>query len=199
VALTRVTRIAKRALAVRRAKVHTEQLGLTSAEVAPFSAATAIDGSGIADCERWPTPGADPPREPGPLAGVPTLILSGADDVRTPVEQGATLAGQVPGSVLLVVPGVGHSVLSTDRSGCAKRAVAAFAGGGPALPCTAGPQPPVDPLRPASFAALEPSAGLSGEAGQVLAASVLTLRHDVGFTVPYSSSASRSREPAPAG
>jgi pimeloyl-ACP methyl ester carboxylesterase len=172
-------------LAVRHEKVLAEQRALTAAEVAPFSRATVMAASGIAECEHWPTAGAHPAREPGPLPQVPTLILSGGDDVRTPLEQAAMLAGQIPGSTLLAVPGVGHSVVGTDPSGCAKRALAALLGGGPILPCTAGPQTPVDPLPPASFATLAPSGGLTGEAGEVLSASVLTLRHDVGFSAPY--------------
>jgi pimeloyl-ACP methyl ester carboxylesterase len=172
-------------LAARRAKVHAEQVALTAAEVAPFSRATVIEASGIADCEHWPAAGADPAREPGPLPHVPTLILSGGNDVRTPLEQATMLSSQIPGSILLAVPGVGHSVIGTDPSGCARRAVAALIGGGAILPCTAGPQTPVDPLPPPSFASLAPSGGLRGEPGEVLSASVLTLRHDVGFTVPY--------------
>jgi pimeloyl-ACP methyl ester carboxylesterase len=172
-------------LAARRAKVHAEQVALTAAEVAPFSRATVIEASGISDCEHWPTAGADPAREPGPLPQVPTLILSGGYDVRTPLEQAAMLASQIPGSILLAVPGDGHSVVGTDPSGCAKRAVAALLGGAAVLPCTASPETPVDPLPPRSFATLAPSGGLSGEPGEVLSASVLTLRHDLGFTVPY--------------
>ncbi|HWH12766.1 MAG TPA: alpha/beta fold hydrolase [Solirubrobacteraceae bacterium] len=172
-------------LAVRRAKVRREQAGLSPAEVAPFTAGTAIDGSGIANCERWPDAGDHPARERRALPAVPTLILSGEDDVRTPLEQAQTLAGQIPGSILLPVAGVGHAVLVNDSTGCAKRAVAAFLTGAPVLQCTAPAPTPVDPLPPGSFAALAPSGGQSGEPGEVLTASVLTLHHDVGFISPY--------------
>ena len=174
-------------LAVRREKVLAEQAGLTAAEVAPLTATAALDGSGIADCERWPDAGAHPARETGPLPAVPTLILSGVDDVRTPLEQAQTLAGQIPGSILLTVPGVGHAVLVNDQTGCAPRAVAAFLTGATVLPCAAGSPSPVDPLPPSSFAGLAPAGGLTGEPGEILTASVLTLRHDVGFVTPYSS------------
>jgi pimeloyl-ACP methyl ester carboxylesterase len=172
-------------LAVRRDKLRQEQDGLSPAAVAPFTPAAAIAASDIAECEGWPTAGAHPAREPGRLAGVPTLILSGGNDVRTPLEQAATLAGQIPGSVLLAVPGVGHAVLVNDASGCAERGLVAFLAGGPVLPCAAGVQPPIDPVPASSFAALAPAAPLTGEPGEILTAVVITLRHDVGFTEPY--------------
>jgi pimeloyl-ACP methyl ester carboxylesterase len=171
--------------ALRALKVLREEARLPPAEVAPFPVSAAFESSGIDECERWPTAGDHPAREPGRLPDVPTLILSGADDVRTPLEQATALAAEIPGSTLLAVPGVGHAVLSNDSSGCAERALDSFLASAPVSPCSAGTPSPVDPLPPSSLAALAPAAPLTGEPGEVLTASVLTLRHDVGLTVPY--------------
>ena len=71
---------------------------------------------------------------------MPTLILSGADDLRTPTANAREVAAQIPGSQLLVVPEVGHSVLSSDLSGCASKALQALFKPAPIKPCTGGPE-----------------------------------------------------------
>jgi pimeloyl-ACP methyl ester carboxylesterase len=171
-------------LARRESDVRREQSQLSPAALAPLAPSTAVADAVIGDCERWPYSGGNPPREPGPLAGVPTLILSGENDVRTPLEQAGVLADQIPGAILLAVPGVGHAVLADDHSDCAKRAVAAFLTGGRVVPCEVGPPQPVDPLPPARLDGLAPPS-VSGMPGDVLSACVLTLRHDVGLVTPY--------------
>ena len=50
---------------------------------------------------------------------VPVLVLSGRADLRTPLEDARRTAAQYPRAQVLAVPGVGHSVLTTDISGCA--------------------------------------------------------------------------------
>jgi pimeloyl-ACP methyl ester carboxylesterase len=172
-------------LTARQAKVRAEEARLSPAGVAPFAPSVAIAGAVISACERWPGAGDRPAREDARLPGVPTLILSGEDDVRTPLEQSEALAAEIPGAKVLGVPNVGHAVLADDHSDCAKRGVAAFLTGATVLACTAGPPPPVDPVPPASIAQLAPAAPLAGEPGEVLAASVVTLRHDVGLATPY--------------
>jgi len=47
---------------------------------------------------------------------VPTLILDGRSDVRTPVSDAAAVAGRIPGANLVPVPYVRHSVLGSDFS-----------------------------------------------------------------------------------
>lgn len=178
---------ARDSLAVRRAKVKRQRSRLSPAALAPFAPTVALSGPVIADCERWPYSGADPPREPGRPPHVPTLILSGDDDVRTSLEQARALRSELPGATLLEVPGVGHAVLASDHTGCARRAVNAFLTSDGVPPCPPLPPRPFDPVAPASYAALAPGAPLAGEPGEVLAASVLTLRHDVDFVIPYGS------------
>ena len=44
------------------------------------------------------------------------LALSGTFDMRTPTANAASVVSQFPQGHLLVVPGIGHSVLTTDPS-----------------------------------------------------------------------------------
>jgi pimeloyl-ACP methyl ester carboxylesterase len=43
-----------------------------------------------------------------PRINVPTLLLYGDRDARSPVEVGRALHEQIPGSSLVILPGVGH-------------------------------------------------------------------------------------------
>ena len=79
---------------------------------------------GSADtCLGWPTPAAGTSLVSHPLPDVPVLALSGGLDFRTPTAWAASVVSQFPQGHLLVVPGVGHSVLTTDPSGCSATAV----------------------------------------------------------------------------
>jgi hypothetical protein len=80
-------------------------------------------------CLRWP----DVPRAPAaapaaPYPSVPTLILQGGEDLRTPAEWSERVAARIPGAKRLVVPGVGHSTVSDPRS-CSARAIFSFVRG----------------------------------------------------------------------
>ena len=98
---------------------------------APFGPAAVISASFLAQCKRWPAvqPGG-PAAAPGPA--VPTLVINGSEDLRTPVEEGRELAAAYPGGRELTVPGAGHSVITTDSTRCAPRAAFAFLAGAPA-------------------------------------------------------------------
>ena len=67
---------------------------------------------------------------------VPVLVLSGRDDLRTPLESARRTAAQYPNAKVLAVPGVGHSVLTHRRSGCALKGMVAFLRGQPVAPCS---------------------------------------------------------------
>ena len=91
----------------------------------PFSAEDILTLDWIALCLRWPlTPGPRPLPEATP--DVPALLLSGSADVRTPLQDARRVQAQLPRARLITVPGVGHSVVGTDPSGCARRALRAF-------------------------------------------------------------------------
>jgi pimeloyl-ACP methyl ester carboxylesterase len=91
----------------------------------PFSAADILTLDWIALCLRWPTtPG--PRALPAATPDVPALLLNGREDVRTPLEDARRVQAQLPRSRLLSIAGVGHSVIGSDPSGCARRALRAF-------------------------------------------------------------------------
>jgi hypothetical protein len=61
-----------------------------------------------------------------PLPDVPTLILEGQLDLRTPLEGAQRVAAQLPHSTLLTIPATGHSTLGSDTSACTLNAVTRF-------------------------------------------------------------------------
>ena len=145
---------------------------------APFNLADALALSDIPACAFWPFTDAAPAIQDAPFPGVPTLILSGADDLRTPTANAREVAAQIPGSKLLVVPDVGHSVLGEDLSSCSGDALQALFAGGPIKPCAPAPIPPLllpTPLPPARLADVAPARGNRGKPGRTLDAVLLTL------------------------
>jgi pimeloyl-ACP methyl ester carboxylesterase len=101
---------------------------LPSASVRPFNRDIALRGELIPLCVGWPV--ASPaPAAPGPLPPVPTLVLEGQADLRTPLEDGQAVASQIPGATVVAIPHTGHSVLGSDLSTCGMNAVTAFFAG----------------------------------------------------------------------
>ncbi len=101
---------------------------------APFSPTAVYDNSTASLCAKWPpTARPEPVATPGPP--VRTLILSGRDDTRTPLEDAQRIASSYPNVRVLAVPDTGHSVLRNDFSGCATDGLAAFLAGGEPVPC----------------------------------------------------------------
>ena len=74
-------------------------------------------------CVDWPTPTGNAALQSTPYPDVPMLALSGGFDMRTPTAGAASVVAQFPQGHLVVVPGVGHSVVTADPSGCALLAV----------------------------------------------------------------------------
>lgn len=128
-----------------------------------------VDSTPVGVCQEWPgTPDLAPV---GPAPRVPTLLLSGADDTRTSPEEAARVAGRIPGSTLLVVPGAGHSLIGSGR-GCITAAFKTFAKGQRVRPCRR-PSAFLEavPLPPASAASL----GSTGRARAVAVAEATIL------------------------
>ena len=111
---------------------------------APFDAATAFADE-IELCLDWPAPVRPRPAPAGPYPQVPTLIFQGGEDLRTPPSGSAAVASRIPGSQRVVVPGVGHAVLSADPPAAAIVACCSSCAGrtGRALPRVATGVPPV--------------------------------------------------------
>jgi pimeloyl-ACP methyl ester carboxylesterase len=102
--------------------------GLSAASLRPFNRDVALQGELIPLCVGWPD--ASPaPAATGPLPQVPTLVLEGQADLRTPLEDGQAVASQIPGATVVAIPHTGHSVLGSDLSTCGMTAVTAFFAG----------------------------------------------------------------------
>ncbi|TML49261.1 MAG: alpha/beta hydrolase [Actinobacteria bacterium] len=128
-------------------------------------------------CLRWPPQARRPGIGSGPLPNVPVLVFAGERDLRTPATNAAAIAARFPQGRLVTVPGVGHSVLGTDFTGCAQTAVSIWLSGG--VPPSRCPRSPmlVNPIGafPASFATLKPGR-TGGVRGRTLAAVAKTVR-----------------------
>jgi pimeloyl-ACP methyl ester carboxylesterase len=160
---------------------------LPGSDFYPFDASVAWADSVLPGCAQWPNVAAAPPAI-APLPSVPTLILSGAQDLRTPTAGAQAVAARIPGAQLVVVPYTGHSVLGTDFSGCSQAAVTAFFSGGVVQPCptTQNPFPPT-PITPTKLSLVKAVGGVPGRAGSTLAVVLDTIldleRQVVGATL----------------
>ncbi len=163
--------------ASRLAEAHAAASALPASALAPFDAANAIDLSDIRTCAYWPFATPAPPVDDAPLPNVPTLILSGADDLRTPTANAREVAAEIPDSHLLVVPYTGHSVLSAGPTPCAREALQAMFAAGQVKPCRPMPAPTglrPPPLPPIRLGLVSPAEGYSGRAGRTVHAIALT-------------------------
>jgi len=131
--------------AARRAAIDATIASFLPGTLGPFGNWAARVGSAYF-CEQWPSPVGNTPLGPGPLPNVPMLAVNGGFDLRTPTANAAAVVSQFPQGHLLVVPGVGHSVLSADFSGCSQRAVRGWILGTVTLPAQATCSPRVPPL-----------------------------------------------------
>ena len=142
---------------------------LPASAVAPFDQLTALLAGPIPRCLRWPVASPDPPA-PAPVPSVPTLILSGAADLRTPTEDAQRVAAEIPGAQVFVAANTGHSVAGTDLSGCVAGAVTAFFADAAAPACTPRPNPfRPTPVPPTRLDAIRPTPGVGGRPGRTLA------------------------------
>ncbi len=151
---------------------------LPAASLAPFDRET-LRRSGIDYCNGWPeAPIAQPS---APLPDVPTLILSGDDDLRTPRKDAVALARRIPSAELVTVPETGHSVLTSDLLGCADAALVRFFQNKAARDCSLelprAFQP--SPQLPRTLAQVPAARGVPGRAGRTLTAAGVTL---LGFS-----------------
>ena len=111
--------------AARRAQAQAV-LDATPAEAfAPFDRRAGLNFGLLPLCGSWPAP--TRPAEPAlPLpTTIPTLVLSGNLDLRTPLENARLLAKSLNARVV-TERGVGHQVLGLEPNGCATPAVEAF-------------------------------------------------------------------------
>jgi pimeloyl-ACP methyl ester carboxylesterase len=110
------------AVSQRGAVLQSAVAALAPGALGPFGAWAARFGN--ADfCLDWPAPTGGSPLAAGPLPDVPMLAVSGGFDMRTPTAGAQSVVSRFPQGRLLVVPGVGHSTVTADPSGCALNAV----------------------------------------------------------------------------
>ena len=144
----------------------------------PFDRATALASDTLELCESWPNAPLAPDLGGGALPDVPVLLVEGADDLRTPLENAQRTAGLFPRSRVVVVPDTGHSAIGSDFGGCALRAFARFVQRRPVPPtCPRGRRAfPPTPPPPANLAEVTSVRGIGGIRGRTLAAVELTVR-----------------------
>ncbi len=156
-----------------------EALGYLHAQPAgdfyPFDDTTAYSNSLASGCSGWPDASPAPPAASA-LPNVPTLILSGEQDLRTPTADARRVAALIPDAQLLVVPFTGHSVIGSDLGDCASLALKAFFAAKPIEPCaaTADAFAPT-PVTPTNISRISPPAALGGRPGRTLVAVLDTL------------------------
>ncbi|HEX5853771.1 MAG TPA: alpha/beta hydrolase [Solirubrobacteraceae bacterium] len=141
----------------------------------PFNASVAFEASALPNCASWPDQSPPPPSHRA-LPNVPTLILAGEQDLRTPASNARDVEAMIPDSQLLVVPFTGHSVIGYDLSHCSSNAVSAFFNSAPVQPC--GPTANVftpTPVIATKLTRVHPPATLRGRSGETLVAVLDTL------------------------
>lgn len=164
--------------------------GIPDAAFIPFDRATGRASDTLRLCAPWPTAGPGQPVDARPLPDVPTLIVGGAADLRTPIENGRALAARLPHATVIEIPKTGHSALDADLSGCALRSLDRFFAGKPALSvCPRPPRAiqqlisevlfPPSPIPPRSTAELGSPRKLPGRAGRTIRAAELAFRDAV--------------------
>jgi pimeloyl-ACP methyl ester carboxylesterase len=146
-----------------------------ASDFGPFDAATALSIGTVEPCSAWPDASPAPPAA-APLPNVPTLIFSGGQDLRTPTANASAVAAEIPDAQVEVVPFTGHSVIGSDLTGCAAKALEAFFGGAPVVPCSATHEPlHPTPVTPRSLSGVHTPSGLRGRPGRTLVAVLDTL------------------------
>ena len=80
----------------------------------------------LAACAEWPYAKLPASFLEPVRSGVPVLIVTGENDPATPREWAERVAGALPRSRVLVVPGATHTVYGLEGTGCLDRLVADF-------------------------------------------------------------------------
>ena len=120
------TPVAER-LAIEQAAIS----GLSAGALGPFGR-WAVQFGNADYCLGWPSPSGAVALTSGPLPNVPVYAISGGIDLRTPTAGAESVVARFPQGKLLVVPGVGHSTVTADYSGCTAKAVHTWMTGGAA-------------------------------------------------------------------
>ena len=109
----------------RRKQAMTALDATPASALAPFDRTAALNFGLLPLCIDWPAHERAVAPEPPLPTTIPSLVLSGNLDLRTPLENARRLTKALGGK-LVVEQGVGHGVLGLDANGCAMPAVEAF-------------------------------------------------------------------------
>jgi hypothetical protein len=166
-------RAASRQTRAQQARALVRSLG--NAPFYPFDGPSALSTEIIDLCLGWPTI-TPPPAPPGPLPNVPTLVVNGSADLRTPLEDASSVTSLLPSAQVLAIPYTGHSALASDQTPehCGLRGVAQFFAGQTVTPCAQSGNPfsptPVAPTRLEQL----PGTGGTGKVGRTVTAALRT-------------------------
>jgi pimeloyl-ACP methyl ester carboxylesterase len=166
-------RAAARQTRAQQARAIVRSLG--DAPFYPFVASSALRTDIVELCLGWPTI-TPAPAPPAALPAVPTLVIDGAADLRTPIEDAAKIGALIPGAQILTIPHTGHSALAGDQTPeqCASRGVAQFFAGVPVAQCAPTPTPfAATPVAPTRLERL-PGTGGRGKTGRTVTAAIRT-------------------------
>jgi pimeloyl-ACP methyl ester carboxylesterase len=157
------------AVADRQAAVDAALAALPVGTTGPFGSWATGFGT-WQPCEAWPTPAGRAPLASNPLPDVPVLVVSGDRDMRTPTADARAVAARFPHAQLLVVPGVGHSVITHDVSQCAFNTVRAWLldGKAPGTCQRVAPLMPMLAAFPRSVGSTTPARGVAGLRGRTM-------------------------------
>jgi pimeloyl-ACP methyl ester carboxylesterase len=149
---------------------------LPAADVQPFGRMLNFVLSQVPACSFWPMTAQRPDFGSAPPPNVPVLFLHGVFDIRTPPAGTASVAAKFPQARVVSVPNTGHSTLGSDLSGCARKAVKTFLGGGAPAGCST----PADPFAPravvpTALKQVKPARRSHGTPGRAAAATALTV------------------------
>jgi pimeloyl-ACP methyl ester carboxylesterase len=156
-----------------------QALAANAGSYAPFPVSVVARHTNAAQCLGWPAtqrPPFPPSAERGP--DVPVLVLAGREDLRTPLEDQRRAAAQFPRARVVAIPEVGHSVLTSDATRCARQTLRRFLAGLSDLSCRPVERPV--PLALPVFSTLNRLPGAAGQAPPVVERTIvavdLTLR-----------------------
>jgi hypothetical protein len=163
-------------LSTRAQQINAVATGLGDGAFSPFDTATALTTEMISLCIGWPVASAGF-APAGPLPNVPTLVIDGAADIRTPLEDADSIRTLIPGAQVLAVPFTGHSAAVSDLTGaeqCATRAIRQYFIGEPVTPCAATDNPfSPTPVAPRNLDRLK-ATGRKGRIGRTITAALMT-------------------------
>ncbi len=144
---------------------------------APFTVADAWGADVWPTCTGWPE--AETSRLPsGGIPGsVPTMVVVGTEDIRTPLEAARRISAASPSATVVPVRGAGHSVLSEERR-CVDSAMRAFFVGGTvseAICSRSVEEPDIVRVPPTGLAQVPPLRGLPPVISRTLSAALLAV------------------------